>query len=353
MFHAPAAEIESWSTVPRLTPEDSTGIQRKRNDFKVRSIRSFLEQDQRNTIPTAIVVTLGAGAYNLQLTGEGSGLGTITLSEDSKNQIFVVDGQHRLYGIKLFSPDAAIPVVAILDATNEERAFQFIVINNKVSKVATDHIRALSINFGDQTSSPSLEQRLKSARLSLHRNVQLVGQADELADSPFQGMVSLPGKPNPENRPVVPAAIEAGVAYVQSKKFKQLPDDESAFDFFLAIWSDIKQQWPETFSGQSKLMNKVGVVTMTKYVTDEMIALSTYGGQAIDLGNAEDVCNAVVKILQLQTSQFWLRDWTITVSDTKTVRDQIEAALRTVQQNIRGGDPWDQEVTLLANDAAS
>lgn len=100
-------------------------------------------------------------------------------------------------------------------------------------------------------------------------------------------------------------------------------------------------------------MNKVGVVTMTKYVTDEMIALSTYGGQAIDLGNAEDVCNAVVKILQLQTSQFWLRDWTITVSDTKTVRDQIEAALRTVQQNIRGGDPWDQEVTLLANDAAS
>jgi DGQHR domain-containing protein len=353
MFHAPAAEIETWSTVPRLTPEDTTGIQRKRNDFKVRSIKKFLDQDQRNTIPTAIVVTLGAGAYQLQMTNQDSGLGVITLTEEGKGSIFVVDGQHRLYGIKLFSNDAAIPVVAILDASNEERAFQFIVINNKVSKVATDHIRALSINFGDQTESPTLEQRLKSARLSLHRNVQLVGQADELTESPFQAMVSLPGKPNGDSRPIVPAAIESAVAYVQSKKFKQLPDDEAAFDFFLAIWAAVKQHWPDTFTAQSKLMNKVGLVTMTKYITDEMVALSTYGGQTIDLGNAEDVAKAVQRILALQTPEFWLRDWTITVSDTKTVRDQIEAALRVVQQNIRGEEPWMQEVSLVKSETAS
>lgn len=353
IFHAPAAEIESWSTVPRLTPEDTLGIQRKRNDFKVRSIKSFLQQDPRNTIPTAIVITLETGAYQLQIANQESGIGTLTLTEASKNQVFVVDGQHRLYGIKLFSDAAAIPVVAILNASSEERAFQFIVINNKVSKVATDHIRALSINFGDQSQSPTLEDRLKTARLSLHRNVQLVGLADELQDSPFAGLVKLPGKPNIENRPVVPAAIEAAVAYIQSKKFKQLPDDESAFDFFLAVWSAIKTLWAGTFGVDSKLMNKVGLVTTTKYVTEEMIALSTYGGQTIDLGNAEDVSHAVQRILQLQTPELWLKEWTISVSDTKTVRDQIEAAMRLIQQNIRDDEPWYQEVTLVKSDVAS
>lgn len=353
IFHAPASEIESWSTVPRLTPEDTSGIQRKRNDFKVRSIKSFLQQDVRNTIPTAIVITLGAGAYTLQTENQKEGIGTITLEENSKDQVFVVDGQHRLYGVKLFSETAAIPVVAILDASNEERAFQFIVINNKVSKVATDHIRALSINFGDQTGSATLEERLKTARLSLHRNVQLVGLADELPESPFKGMIKLPGKVNLEARPIVPAAIEAAVAYIQSKKFKQLPDDESAFDFFVTVWTKIKNQWPQTFSVESKLMNKVGLVTMTKYITEEMIALSTYGSQPIDLGNVEDVSNAVDIILKLQTPELWLREWTITVSDTKSVRDQIEAGMRLIQQSLRDGEHWTQGLSLIKNDAAS
>lgn len=353
MFYAPASEIESWSTVPRLTPEDSSGIQRKRNDFKVKSIRNFLQQDPRNTIPTAIVITLEAGAYQLQSGGDGNGIGTLSLTEASKEKIFVVDGQHRLYGIKLFSDTAPIPVVAILDATNEERAFQFVIINNKVSKVATDHIRALSINFVDQSQSPTLEQRLHTARLSLHRNVQLVGLADELTDSPFAGMIKLPGRANAENRPIVPAAIESAVAFIQSKKFKQLPDDESAFDFFLAVWTAIKTQWPNTFTNDSKLMNKVGLVTMTKYITEEMIALSTYGSQSIDVGNDADVSQAVQTILRLQTPELWLKDWTLTVSDTKAVRDQIEAAMRLIQQNIRAEDPWMQELSLVKSDSAS
>ena len=99
-------------------------------------------------------------------------------------------------------------------------------------------------------------------------------------------------------------------------------------------------------------MNKVGLVTMTKYLTDEMIALSIYGAATIDLGNADDVTGATEQILRLQTPELWLRNWNITVSDTKTVRDQIEAAMRLIQQNLRDGEPWAQEVALVKSDAA-
>jgi predicted nucleic acid-binding protein len=177
--------------------------------------------------------------------------------------------------------------------------------------------------------------------------------ADELEESAFAGLIKLPGRADSENRLVVPAAIEASVAYIQSKKFKQLPDDESAFDFFLAIWSAIKNMWPEAFGLNSKLLNKVGVVTMTKYISDEITALSTYGSQPIDLANIADIQSAVRQILRLQTKELWLQEWSINVSDTKTVRDQIEAALRLIQQNMRDGEHWSQEVSLMLSESAS
>jgi len=227
------------------------------------------------------------------------------------------------------------------------------VINNKVSKVTTDHIRALSINFTDQAENQDLEQRLRTARLSLHRHVGYVGLADELQDSPFFGLVNLPGKANSEQRIVVPAAIEASIAFIQSKKFKQLSDDDSAYDFFIAIWSSIKSLWPAAFSRESKLLNKVGLVTMTKYITEAIDSLATYSGQVVNFGNSEDVHAAIKKILSFQTMDFWLSEWTISVSDTKSVRDQVESALKSVQQNLRDKEPWHLDIPLIKTSTAA
>ncbi len=344
IFQAPSGEIESWTTIPRLSPEDSGGVQRAKNDIKVKSIRKFLAEDVRNTIPTAIVVTLAPGSY---LLDNPNGVGKITLDPANKASAFVVDGQHRLYGLNLFSPDAAVPVVAILDASNEEKAFQFIVINNKVSKVATDHIRALSINFTDPESNDNLEQRLRSARLSLSKNVSYVGLADVAPDSPFKDMVALPGKEGSELRVVVPAAIESGIAYIQSKKFKQLSEDESAYEFFLTIWSAIKILWPQAFAKESKLLTKVGLSSMTRYVTDAIDFLATYSAEPFDIANTDDVGKAVARVLMLQSELFWLSDWTISISDTKNVRDEIESALKSIQQNLRDKELWSTEVSLI------
>lgn len=344
IFQAPSGEIESWTTIPRLSPEDTGGVQRAKNDFKVRSIQKFLEEDARNTIPTAIVVTLAPGSYTLD---NQSGVGRIKLDPANKASAFVVDGQHRLYGLNLFNPNAAVPVVAILDASNEEKAFQFIVINNKVSKVATDHIRALSINFTNPENSDNLEQRLRSARLTLSKNVGYVGLADTTPDSPFKDMVALPGKEAGDSRVIVPAAIESGIAYIQSKKFRSLPEDESAYEFFLTIWSAIKTEWPQAFSKESKLLTKVGLSSMTRYVTDAIDFLASYSAEPFDIANAGDVGKAVVRVLNLQSELFWLSDWTVSISDTKSVRDEIEGALKSIQQNLRDKEIWSSEVSLV------
>jgi DGQHR domain-containing protein len=344
MFEAPVGEVLEWAHIPRLTPEDDAGIQRARNDYKVRAINKFLSKDKRNTIPTAVVVSLAAKSYKLTMSGPT--LAEIELDPANKKDAFVVDGQHRLYGLFLFDPKASVPIVAILDATDEEKAFQFIVINNKVTKVATDHIRKLAINLTDAAKSADLEQRLQTASLSLSVNVGYVGLADKADDSPFKGLIAMPNAAG--DRFVVPAAIEAGIAYIQSKKLRQLVEDDAAYDFFISMWSAIRGSWKQAFAKDSKLLSKVGLVTMTRFLTDAVDFLASFNEQPANLANAEDVTKIVNRILALQSEEFWLAEWTMAISDTKAVRDEIETALKGIQQNFRDKQPWSTEIAIVA-----
>ena len=347
IFEAPVGEVISWTTIPRLSPDDPGGIQRAKNDYKVRAIQKFLAGDPRNTIPTAVVVTLAQNTYVLANPAQGGGVNEIDIDPAKSAGAFGVDGQHRLYGLNEFGPGTSVPVVAILNADDEEKAFQFIVINNKVSKVAADHIRALTLNFtpeGDQ--GLGLEARLKGARLSLSKNVSYVGFANDADDSPFKGLVSLPDTPE-ESRIVVPASIETSIAYIQSKKLWQLTNEDAAYEFFISIWLAIKSKWPVAFSKNSKLLTKVGVVCMTRYMVDTIDFMVSFANQELNLSNSEDVALAAQRVLALQEEQFWVVDWTIAISDTKSVRDEIDEALKGIQQNVRYKQPWYSEIKII------
>jgi DGQHR domain-containing protein len=95
LFEAPVKDVISWSTIPTLTPENQNGIQRPLKDSKVRAIKKFLESDERNTIPTAIVVTISSNACRIDN-------GNILIDITAKEDILVIDGQHRLHGLNAF-----------------------------------------------------------------------------------------------------------------------------------------------------------------------------------------------------------------------------------------------------------
>jgi len=349
MFEAPVKDIIEFSTIPTLSPENIEGIQRPKSDTRVRSIKNFLLGDPRNTIPTAIVITISRDAYTINRDHDKT---EIEINTTEKDKIFVVDGQHRLYGLDEFNPSARVPIVAILNATNEERAFQFVVINNKVSKVAPNHIRDLALKFTSDAETPGLDQRLKTAKLSISPNLCYVGFANDLDESPFKGMVSLPSTPAGD-RKVVPAAIEASIAYIQSKNIRELTSEESAYDLFTIIWTVIKDNWRQAFPNEQKLISKVGIVSLTRYITDAINLISGYPGSQIDLSNADSVYEAVKNILTTQTEEFWLSDWDLAISDTRNVRDAIQEALLTIHGNIRYKQNWHNEVNFIKPKATS
>jgi DGQHR domain-containing protein len=349
IFHAPAGEILDWADIRRLNPDDPGAPQRQTSRAKVRAIKKFLDGDQRNTIPTSVVLTIDLGLEQierLQIDGTHS-FGTIKIefADGAPKPGLVIDGQHRLYGMKEFGPDTEVNVVAILAANDMEKAFQFLVINNKASKVSMDHIRALSLHYEEE----ALNTRLETARLTLDPNVGYVGLVNNADDSPFYGQVDWPATPE-ANRLIVPASIEAAIGLIKDQKVRDFDNSNDVLlEFFYTIWRHIKQRWPTLWNGTSHLLDKVGVICMTKYMTDALVG--SYDLGRLDISDPEDVGRLVDEVLAYQEPSFWTVPWIPSSYDTKAGRALIVSSLVQIARNLRAGEAWHEGLEII--DAAN
>lgn len=347
LFHAPVGEILEWADIKRLE-EEAGAPQRRTSPAKVKAIKRFLETDPRNTIPTSVILTIDVPLDRIKrvsVNGSGSfGVIEVEVSPGSAKPGLVIDGQHRLLGMKAYAPATDVNVVAIIGATDMEKAFQFLVINNKASKVSMDHIRALALHYEEA----ALKTRLETARLTLDPNVGYVGLVNNEEDSPFRGMVAWPLTPE-ANRIIVPASIEASIGLIQQQKVRDFASEDVLLEFFYTIWRQIKIRWPDLWEANSRLLSKVGIICMTQYMTDALIG--SYDLGRLDISDPEQVAKLVDEVLLNQERKFWKVPWTSTSYDTKVGRALIVASLVQIARNIRAGVPWYEDVELV--DAAN
>lgn len=342
MFHAPAGQVSQWADVDRLGPDNRLAPQREPKKSRIASIRRFFADNPSNTIPTAIVIGLRG------VTMEGEGVVRKLRFETHEGQPhpgLVIDGQHRMRGLEAVDPNTVIPVVALVEASDLEMAFQFLVINNKSAKVPPDHLRALALNYADD----QLETRLKSARLALNANLGSVGVLDEDPDSPFRGMVAWPNNP-PEQRIVVPAAIEAMASEAKSLGFGELEDLDSLNAFLIAMWTVIKEEWADLFVANSKLLSKVGMTCMTQFVcsTIKTWARNPRLRDQVDPGDPDKVRDVTRDVLATLDPQFFEAEWASTSYDTRAGRDLVMADLEALSFNVSSNEPWHEGLKVIS-----
>ena len=153
-FYANVKEITKWAGIKR-TQEQEHGAQRITKPARITAINRFLDVDPINTLPGSIIIGFQDKSIlfspdpnkRMDISNRCNNdvqFGTIEISFDQNVHShlkpgLIVDGQHRVFGSQKYSEESTndIPllIVAILDATIEEQAFQFIVINNQASKV--------------------------------------------------------------------------------------------------------------------------------------------------------------------------------------------------------------------------
>lgn len=358
VFHAPASEVLRWAAIERL-PERERGPQRRLTGYKASAIQRFLA-DSRNCIPTAITVAIRPGVKPLRLasgepwTDSQPGDAILCLGLDSKvadadKPAVVIDGQHRLHGVAQRDGALHVTVVALIDASDIEIAFQFLVINNKSSRVSPDHIRSLVAEY----DKSELEARLRGARLTQYPNLEYVTFADADPESPFRELVRWPSNRS-GTQVVPPAAIESAIAAIQQKELDLFRDPDAVCAFFFAIWTVIKETWPDLWAEscqegapavRKRLLDKIGIVCLTQFFVDALVQLADLG--MLNLADPEDVRGRVVDMIQYQAKELWQQEWVSASYDTKAGRSAVVEALVRVGRNLRRGVPWYEEVKLL------
>lgn len=342
-FVAPAGEVAAWADVRRSKHEDNSH-QRLRNESKIRAITRFLDLDERNTIPTALVVALRLPGFEGPATGECA---TVAIPDSTEPRPgLVIDGQHRMCGVEAHNRDLPLNVVALINPADEEIAFQFLVIHGKASKIPAGHVRRLSLRYLED----DLADRLRTARMSLDSDA-FVGVIDSSVDSPFYKSVEWPGEPNGRDADrvnlVQPAGIERAVAEISRKNLPDLANDDALIEFFFTLWWSVRKHWPDLWTADSRLLQNAGLVGLTKFVIEDLVPLADRD----DLDLADPSATGLEiqhNILNYLDSEFWRREWNAERINTTAGRECVVDALRAVRRNLRRGARWDSDLAFVA-----
>lgn len=116
-----------------ITLDTKGGPQRDPSNKRINEITEYSETPDA-TFPTPILLALSEENYTIEE-------GEITIV-DKENIASIVDGQHRILGLKnsKYIDDYVLPVVFILNATEEQKALLFAIINGKQTRVSASMI---------------------------------------------------------------------------------------------------------------------------------------------------------------------------------------------------------------------
>ena len=357
MISAPVGQVLQWARVDRLEENNLKGVQRRKNDSRTRSIKQFLAVDAANTIPTALTIALdfssvkGVDASIIGVATTKPRATEITIEAGDELPGLIIDGQHRIFGINEYDPKMLVSVVLLLGASDAEIAFQFLVINNKVSKVSPDHMKALKLAYLQE----DLDARLtKSARMKSNGAPTYLETIDTEADSPFKGRLKWPRNADTDAfRPIPPNAFEAALLYLQQQMAVTSSDTDtkgydSVVDFFLELWRTVQQAWPQAWADQSsRLLSKVGIVVFSQYLIDAVIARAEALDQVDSLKDLDQVRMHVEKVLERQSYEFWTALWSSSSLDTEAGRTIVLKDLKKTANNRRNGKPWHEGLSLI------
>lgn len=150
---------------------------------------------------------------------------------------------------------------------------------------------------------------------------------------------------------VLPAAIEQALAAIAQKNLPDLRDDDALLEFFFTMWSTIKERWPDLWHQGSPLLGKVGVVTLTTFIIEDLVPLADR--DLVNLAEPASAKQAVSDILENLTPEFWRTEWTSKSLDTSGGRQLVVDALIQVRRNIRRGESWRADVPLVSTGESS
>ena len=240
--------------VDHLDVQGTTGMQRLLNDSRARSFgKDVVDADKRNEafLPTSVF-----------LATEGS----ISYDEQNKELYFdsdpargvcpldVVDGQHRLEGLKLAAEksehllDFPISVVIAHRMSETEKMLQFVTVNTKqkaVDKGVVQHITARFTQMLDVEHLPYLPDWLRREvdKGGDDRGLRIIKRLNSDESSPWRGRIQLADEPKSRRHTITQSTFVATLKKTVLNKYHPfnatLVDSEKQLAVLINYWKAI------------------------------------------------------------------------------------------------------------------
>ena len=160
-------DLDEMCFVSRRKDDSDKGFQRLLSEKRAKDIAKYLDNN-KGVIPSAIIVSAQPVA-NIEFDERSNKLRL----ERAQNSLLVLDGQHRLYGMKNAQKDYDIPVVIFTELTTQEEIRQFIDINTTQKGVPTALILDIKGPAGTETK---IEERQRDLFDKLNKDSVLAGE---------------------------------------------------------------------------------------------------------------------------------------------------------------------------------
>lgn len=160
-------DLDEMCFVSRRKDDGDKGFQRLLSEKRAKEIAKYLDNN-KGVIPSAIIVSAQPIA-KIEFDESSNKLRL----ERAQNSLLVLDGQHRLYGMKSAQRDYDIPVVIFTELTTQEEIRQFIAINTTQKGVPTALILDIKGPAGTETK---IEERQRDLFDKLNKDSVLAGE---------------------------------------------------------------------------------------------------------------------------------------------------------------------------------
>lgn len=185
------AHVDEW----RQDGESELGYQRAPKSVRIKKVARYLSVNTNPLMPTSVLLSYRG---SLMTEPEGHNMVTVTFTEGES--LWIVDGQHRLYGFERAIEelglrklkDYPLPVVIMETSTVEEEANQFRIINETMQKVRTDLARRILAGWVEKRGSRGVEEVQAEGRLWETISVKVMNLLNKEEDSPWLNRIRPP-----------------------------------------------------------------------------------------------------------------------------------------------------------------
>lgn len=350
-FVLKVSEAMKFCSVVRQIDDKEEGYQRRVNKNKLKAIKKFMTTNKNNIIPNNLIIAIDS---SLSPKVIGNTL-EFNYEDDinSDNRAFIIDGQHRLYGLNEYSPDSKILITALLDIDIIDQAFQFVVINNKSQSARLIDVKAV---INADAFKDKLQDRFVEVGIRYGNTSTILDYFDKNEDSPFKGL--LDWDLNKSTRIIQLKALEDIFKITQKNipAFKD-EDDSTMLNFLNIIWTLIynkfETEWKLAISSkhkESNLLKKATIVAITEYIIFEAKSAQRYANFSFqDFDNTSIEEKVLKQTIYKLPSEFFTSNWKAGL-DTSGGKELIKESIEQIIDNEDNSIDWNSGVNVLKLD---